>query len=90
MLAFHFGWDIEYILSLSCVQMDLIFAGLIEILDMKYNTKRAEQEEFNRQAKISELQVKMLIDNKRKKLGLSKDEPVKLTLTDLMSGDKHV
>jgi len=88
MLAFHYGWDINYILSLSFVQIQIMLDGLGEILDMKYNPKRAEKEDFERKKKISEIEVKNLIANIRKKEGLSDKDPVKIPLSNIIKKEK--
>lgn len=80
-MAYHFGWNIDYIVSLTPIQFSLIMDGLGEVLKQKYDPDYHSQEKKEIAAKISEIKaegIKKKIVKKDKK-----DGKFKVNLSDL-------
>jgi hypothetical protein len=84
-LAYHFGWSIEYCLDLSPIQFQGIYSGLGEILKQKYDPNYSKEVEFEKQKKLSEIQLKYYMDSKRKKDNKGNGELIKIDLSKLGS-----
>lgn len=87
MFAHYFGWSIEYILSLSTVQLMALQKGLIDLLN-KVNGNDKESE-WKKQVELSKLQLG-LVSNKSNKADESKGELFRLGLADIARMEKKI
>jgi len=77
-MAYHFGWSIEYICSLSPVQFSLVMDGLDEILRQKYDPNYQAEDKKEIEKKITELKIKRAQELKNKNKNKKKVAPFRI------------